>query len=387
LDVQSNACLQKATIGWNRYMNWAGDTVKDYQLQTTIDNNTPTTTSLGNPFPTGAPASLRESYDYSIAGLVGDTISFVVIAINADGVTKSKSNVIKLPLNVLRSTGFNYCSNATVADTNVMSMSWIIDTTAQVSNFNIKRSQDGQSFQTIDTVFITANNVFEPSYVDSTANTSSGSYYYKIESQDICGFTLESTVAHTIFLEGTSVSGAINHLTWNPFELTHATVLNYVVYRLKQDGTATTLATLLPDQTTFDDQVGDAVSDNGVFCYRIVSTYVLNLPDLNISKSYVTQSNDICIGKDPVIYIPTAFVPGGINRFFKPVLLFGVEQYDFKIFDRWGKQLYATQDPIAGWDGIYNGEKLPLGGYIYQLKVVGTNGQTYERQGVVTLVR
>lgn len=387
LDVQSNSCLQKATIGWNRYINWANDTVKEYLLQTTIDNNSPSNTSLGNPFPSGAPASLRESYDFSIAGLVGDTITFKVIAINLDGVTQSASNVVKLPLNVLRSTGFNYCSNATVSDTNVMSISWIIDTTAQVSNFNIKRSQDGQNFQTIDTVFLTANNVFEPSYLDSTAVTSSGSYYYEIESQDICGFTLESTIAHTIFLTGTSVSGAVNHLSWNPFELTHATVLNYVVYRLKADGTASPLVTLLPDVTSYDDLVGDAVSNDGVFCYRIVSTYVLNLPDLSISKSYVTQSNDICIGKDPVIYIPNAFVPDGINRFFKPVLLFGVSQYDFKIFDRWGKQLFASQDPVAGWDGIYNGEKLPLGGYIYQLKVVGSNGQSYERQGVVTLVR
>lgn len=40
------------------------------------------------------------------------------------------------------------------------------------------------------------------------------------------------------------------------------------------------------------------------------------------------------------------------------------------IWDRWGSQIYKTENPILGWNGKYNnvGTDLPPGVYIYQLK-------------------
>ena len=386
MDVVSNACLQKATISWNAYHNWQGDSAH-YTLETIIDGGAPTLTGLGDPVPTGTPITVRQSADFSIKGLTGNNICFRIIAEDPTRQYTSATNQICLPLQVLRSTAFNIGSWGSVVDTNVIGFSFFIDPAAQIASFVVKRGLDGSHFAVTDSFGANGNNQFEVTYYDSSVNTSSSSYYYEVDSKDSCGYKLTSTYARTIFLSVTSPSGNVNDLSWNPFELSGASVLNYTIYRIRKDGTSIALAILLPDVLTYEDVVGDAVSNDGTFCYRIVAKYVLNVPSLSVSKTYTTTSNDVCVSKDPVIYIPTAFAPGGINKSFRPVLLFGVNQYDFKIFDRWGKQLFSTQDVVSGWDGTYKGEKMPLGGYIYQLKVTSVTGETMERQGVVALIR
>ncbi len=57
-------------------------------------------------------------------------------------------------------------------------------------------------------------------------------------------------------------------------------------------------------------------------------------------------------------WIPNAFTVNGdgLNDVFKPVVI-GVQDYHFYIFDRWGNQIFHTDDTNAGWDGRVQGGK------------------------------
>lgn len=55
-------------------------------------------------------------------------------------------------------------------------------------------------------------------------------------------------------------------------------------------------------------------------------------------------------------YVPNAFSPNddGINDVFKPYFSPDVDliEFDFSVYDRWGKKIFQTGDPAFGWDGI-----------------------------------
>jgi gliding motility-associated-like protein len=94
-------------------------------------------------------------------------------------------------------------------------------------------------------------------------------------------------------------------------------------------------------------------------------------------------------------YIPTAFSPNGdnINDDFRPFIktdFIKIENYDFRIFNRWGSLIFASQNPQTAWDGTFHGQPCDMGVYIWTLKVpILHNGrmQTKELSGDVSIIR
>ncbi|MGE5425013.1 MAG: gliding motility-associated C-terminal domain-containing protein, partial [Syntrophothermus sp.] len=64
-----------------------------------------------------------------------------------------------------------------------------------------------------------------------------------------------------------------------------------------------------------------------------------------------------------------AFSPNddGINDIFRITGLPGgnITKFSLQIFDRWGRRLFFTNDPLEGWNGKCNGEACPGGVYAW----------------------
>ncbi len=96
-----------------------------------------------------------------------------------------------------------------------------------------------------------------------------------------------------------------------------------------------------------------------------------------------TQFVKIC----NMIYFPTAIVPTGYNREFKPMGEFSkTSSYYWAIYNRWGEKLFETTDTDAYWDGKYKGELVPTGVYVFYFKMVNSINEIYEKTGTVTVV-
>jgi gliding motility-associated-like protein len=103
------------------------------------------------------------------------------------------------------------------------------------------------------------------------------------------------------------------------------------------------------------------------------------------------DSADIIIYLDTTMTqdIPSGFTPNGdgINDVFKPVGIKFQNMVEFRVFNRWGQELFYTNNKEVGWDGTFHGEKQDLGVYNY-LIVVSRPGQTnIVYKGNVTLLR
>lgn len=87
--------------------------------------------------------------------------------------------------------------------------------------------------------------------------------------------------------------------------------------------------------------------------------------------------------------LPNAFTPNGDGK--NDVFRLGNIAYqrlqEFRIFDRWGKEVFSTTDPKTGWDGSYNGQPQDMGVYHYIIRLVMPGGGVSNYKGDVTLLR
>jgi gliding motility-associated-like protein len=69
----------------------------------------------------------------------------------------------------------------------------------------------------------------------------------------------------------------------------------------------------------------------------------------------------------PIVYAPNAFTPdgNGLNDQFFVYENPYVTNFEIKIFSRWGEMIYRSNDIGFRWNGVYNGELLPGGTYVY----------------------
>ena len=59
----------------------------------------------------------------------------------------------------------------------------------------------------------------------------------------------------------------------------------------------------------------------------------------------------------------------------------------FKIFDRWGNNVYTSDNPDEFWDGTYKGKRAETGVYVYVLKATLTSGKEIMKKGNISLLK
>ena len=59
----------------------------------------------------------------------------------------------------------------------------------------------------------------------------------------------------------------------------------------------------------------------------------------------------------------------------------------FKIYNRWGQQVYNTNVPGNGWDGTIKGAPQPAETYSWILECIDKTGETIKLSGRSLLIR
>jgi gliding motility-associated-like protein len=90
----------------------------------------------------------------------------------------------------------------------------------------------------------------------------------------------------------------------------------------------------------------------------------------------------------PLLDVPTGFTPNGdgVNDYIQ-VLGFGIDKMNFRVYNRWGKQVFNGTSRKDVWDGTYNGVLQPMESYSYFLEVQFTDGTKASKRGNITLIR
>ncbi|MBL7765756.1 MAG: gliding motility-associated C-terminal domain-containing protein [Chitinophagaceae bacterium] len=102
------------------------------------------------------------------------------------------------------------------------------------------------------------------------------------------------------------------------------------------------------------------------------------------------DSVDVIVSPESLVELPNAFSPGSgtsLNDELRIILRGVATLNSFRVFNRWGQQVFSTTDITKGWNGQYNGKPQPMGSYVYVIDAVSNTGKRFYKQGNVTLVR
>jgi gliding motility-associated-like protein len=132
-------------------------------------------------------------------------------------------------------------------------------------------------------------------------------------------------------------------------------------------------------------------SVNPTHMYRDTGTYEIRLITTSQIGCVDTITSIVKVYQGFAVYIPASFTPNGdyLNDYFR-IYCVGVTRYDLYIFDRWGLEIFHSEDPEEVWDGTMNGNSgklCPIDSYVFLLKLADEKGEPHEYRGRVTVIR
>ncbi len=355
LDIQSE--VNKLT--WTTY-SLGGSNVTDFSITKTP--GTPIAKLPSDPFhdDTDITCNIKYCYqlitNYNNAGKLSKSISI-------ENCRKSFSSDIPSAIEDISSI---------VSETG-SALTWLQDPAFTPAEYTIIKSTNGNySFLAKTTT---------QTYADASYLTESNSCY-KISYTDAClNASPLSNEACPIQLTGLLMADNNITLSWSPYNTGWKNgVRDYTVQKFTAQGqlleTYNNIST-----TNFPDPNAPQDFANQTYVYVVTA----NANDVGVSESI---SNAFVITKEPYLTYPTAFSPRGNildNQIFK---VFGqyVSSFELRIFNRWGQEMFYTNDFDIGWDGTYNGGLMPEGTYVFTAKITDQEGRTFDRSGTVVLL-
>ncbi len=128
---------------------------------------------------------------------------------------------------------------------------------------------------------------------------------------------------------------------------------------------------------------------NGIYEYLDYGLFKVMQVVFNEYNCTDTTYRFVNILPEYAFYIPNAFTINGddINDIFLPKGV-GIEEYELIIFNRWGEELFRTNDPKKGWSGIdKNLEPQPQGVYVYKISITDAFRKQHNYIGMINLIR
>jgi hypothetical protein len=95
--------------------------------------------------------------------------------------------------------------------------------------------------------------------------------------------------------------------------------------------------------------------------------YLISYTVTTAEGCIATATDWVRVYEDFDVFIPMGFSPDGdgVNDEFFPVLPgFEIDDYEFRIFNRWGRQVFLTYSTSTGWSG----DDMPAGYYFWKIK-------------------
>lgn len=129
--------------------------------------------------------------------------------------------------------------------------------------------------------------------------------------------------------------------------------------------------------------------------YDTARLYSVWLRASNKNNCFDTTSSTLEIlpkvgnGKDPLVFIPSAFAPGATNAEDRVFKVYGpsIKSLSVRVSNTQGTLVFQTNKTDVAWDGLYQGKECPAGTYFYEVVVDTREGERVQKVGNVTLIR
>jgi gliding motility-associated-like protein len=126
------------------------------------------------------------------------------------------------------------------------------------------------------------------------------------------------------------------------------------------------------------------VTQTGIYSVKVTDEYGC------IKKDSIQVTIQNCNSCD--LFVPNAFTPNndGLNDVFRALpkcTNIALRTFKLRIYDRWGKLIFSSNDINDGWDGTYKNQLQSQGTYVYYLKYSFKQNPPVTKKGIINLLR
>jgi hypothetical protein len=390
LKVTPDRCAQKNTLSWNLYANLAGNHGKvlgvgGYTIFYSVNSG---------PFQyLGSTDNKTDTYIDSNLTVQELRCYYVQVYDSVNHDTTASSNRVCEEIQPPPPPKNNYLRTATVVfNTAAINIVGYVDTLSGAEYYDFERSTDTAGGYSSIYMMNAPLHTDSINYIDNSVSPTTRSYHYKVFTLDSCDKVIDSTnLGQTMLLTAVGNQNSTNTLTWNDYRNWTDNPAYYLIYRSEDGVNYTELSPSVnytdAGQNQYIDNISGITTGQGTFYYYVKA--VENFDAASSPYTDTSYSNIADAYQNPIVYVPDAFCPTGVNKIFIPVGVFiDVTGYDFSIIDRWGDLVFESNDPTIGWNGTYKGGKIvPEGVYVYLLTYTSSKGEYFQKRGTVSLLK
>ena len=395
ISSQWNTCDSVFELQWNPYLGFDPDFKVVYELF--VDTNA--SDAINSFVSTGLKT---QSNQLNYKPLKGNRKhAFYVRAESGktqDKIYPSNSNVVYDSVIYGAIPSYGYIYNTTVNENNQIELTIYKDTSVVVGSHQIFKGENAMQLYPLHK--FSNESVRKPTlqFLDVQVQTDARSYFYQLLTYNPCDAEVQaSNISRSMHLQIQTEQEALrNRLQWNALEGWDSTVQYYNIFRgIDALPSLNVYKRVDPSSNgvnVFFDDVYDDAASIGKFCYRIEAVQGNVTPFTDQQTTILpparAYSNIVCADVTPLFYVPNAFVPEGVNTEFGPKgQFFDYRRFEMIIYNRWGEQIFTSNDINKGWDGSWNGKAAPAGSYIYTLRYTDSQNKEHLRKGSFSLIR
>ncbi len=314
------------------------------------------------------------------------TYFYYIDAVSNDGYTSSSNFITANPGTTL-SIGYIYANHASITDYNKVELSFTVDTTSRMKEFQLLRSEYiDDAYSTIATF---DNSEKYITYYDNI-DIDNDIYHYKLTAVNICDDVPDTSNITTNIVNRAFSEGILQHrIEWSEYFEFPGNIKKYDIYQVIDNETPTLLTSVSSDIQSYhiDNMDINHYGLEGDFCYYVEAIEDSYHP---MGMKDTSRSNISCVAEQHHLYLPTAFTPDGdgINDKFIPGIAYpSHNKFLFQVYNKWGEVIYESTSPLEGWDGTVNGTYAQPAVYAYLLRFFTAKNELVEKRSTFTLVR
>ena len=305
---------------------------------------------------------------------------FIRAFLNTDQTLFADSNISNINFTANTPVDEILFTNLSTFNNNNIEVAWCWNDDADLNSVGLQFSTSNMN----DTKDVNFPNPLQSSQSENIALLAAEPEIYTLQTTtiDACEVIFDSAPINSILLEVNPLSESEVEVTWSPYSYPDADLINYQLIKVVNGVEELVYEGLATSQSL------SAAAVPGEQCYYTVAQARGFLGD-GTEKAIQVISNLDCTSGFPIIRLPNAFNPYGVNSMFRPLIgnADAIESYQMQIFSRWGELLFNTTDTSSGWNGRDGLKEMPQGVYSYIVEVVVVGGEEIKMLGSVLLLR
>lgn len=372
LEMDVEDCTGKVMLRWNEYESMP-EPVGNYYVMASVN---------GSEYGQVGEVHRGEAMEYEWqAPSEARYIKVKVVARSEGGHYEAQSNRCQSDLSTSDTAKYLYIGSVKVsADGKRVTVSGCVDPEYEAQPWVLWRAEETSDYSPIFQCTSTRDGVLN--YEDRHVDVRNRNYKYRWSVADGCGRNLRySSQRQTLRLVMTDNNGV--HLEWN--HIAEGQEYCYQIERMDSvDAEPEVVGTT---QVNYWD---DTEIDVGTLVHACQYRVTVQVPSESPCGGVDTLCSNVCMFSRPAtLWVPNAFTPSQSTntQFCVSGSMIRYDDYSMAIFDRQGREVFATTDPTECWDGNSKGVPMPQGSYVYTIFVHHLDGQSRVHTGTVLLIR